>query len=189
MAHVRYLVTDVQKAVDFYSTHLGFTLQQQWPAMAILKRADLTLWLAGPNASASRPMPDGRKPEPGGWNRFVEETDDLAAMTVRIYARTGTHVGFESDADAWALIGSAAGVSPDGEAAVPVPIAVNWNIAAGATAAFYVTSTGGASVSYHLGSSRSTVARSCSGAETRNASDGQARSKVEANSETTAPRS
>ena len=86
MAYVRYLVTDVQKAVDFYSTHLGFSLQQQWPAMAILKRADLTLWLAGPNASASRPMPDGRKPEPGGWNRFVEETDDLAAMVAKLKA-------------------------------------------------------------------------------------------------------
>ena len=80
MAYVRYLVTNVKQAVDFYSTHLGFTIQQQFPAMAILKRDDLTLWLAGPTASASRPMPDGRKPEPGGWNRFVVETDNLAAM-------------------------------------------------------------------------------------------------------------
>ena len=66
MAYVRYIVSDVQKAVDFYSAHLDFTVQQQFgPAMAILKRGDLTLWLAGPHASASRPMPDGRKPEPG----------------------------------------------------------------------------------------------------------------------------
>ena len=48
MAYARYLVTDVQNAVDFYSTHLDFTVQQQFPAMAILTRGDLTLWLAGP---------------------------------------------------------------------------------------------------------------------------------------------
>ena len=84
MTYVRYLVTDVQKAVDFYSTHLGFTVKQQFPAMAILTRGDLTLWLAGPHASASRPMPDGRKPEPGGWNRFVVETHDLAAMVAKL---------------------------------------------------------------------------------------------------------
>jgi catechol 2,3-dioxygenase-like lactoylglutathione lyase family enzyme len=85
MAYVRYLVTDVQRAVDFYSTHLDFTVQQQFgPAMAILRRGDLTLWLAGPNASASRPMPDGRKPEPGGWNRFVVETHDLAATVAKL---------------------------------------------------------------------------------------------------------
>ena len=84
MAHVRYIVTDVQQAVDFYRTHLGFAVQQQFPAMAILKRDDLTLWLAGPHASASRAMPDGRKPEPGGWNRFVVETDDLAAMVAKL---------------------------------------------------------------------------------------------------------
>ena len=86
MTYVRYLVTDVQKAVDFYSTHLGFTVKQQFPAMAILTRGDLTLWLAGPHASASRPMPDGRKPEPGGWNRFVVETHDLAAMVAKLKA-------------------------------------------------------------------------------------------------------
>ena len=84
MAYVRYLVTDVQKAVDFYRTHLDFTVQQQFPAIAILRRGDLTLWLAGPNASASRPMPDGRKPEPGGWNRFVVETNDLAATVAKL---------------------------------------------------------------------------------------------------------
>ena len=94
MAYVRYLVTDVQKAVDFYSTHLDFTVQQQFPAMAILTRGDLTLWLAGPHASASRPMPDGRKPEPGGWNRFVVETHDLAAMVAKLKA---AGVGFRNE--------------------------------------------------------------------------------------------
>jgi catechol 2,3-dioxygenase-like lactoylglutathione lyase family enzyme len=78
MAAVRYIVRDVDQAVAFYRDSLGFELQQQFgPAMAILKRNDLTLWVAGPQASASRPMPDGRRPEPGGWGRFVLEVDDL----------------------------------------------------------------------------------------------------------------
>ena len=86
MAFVRYIVSDVQKAVDFYGQLLGFTVQEHFPNMAILKRGDLTLWLAGPKASASRPMPDGRKPEPGGWNRFVLETPDLAALVTELKA-------------------------------------------------------------------------------------------------------
>ncbi len=87
MATVRYFVTDVDKAVAFYSKQLEFSLQQQFgPNMAILRRGDLTLWLAGPNASASRPMPDGRKPQPGGWNRFVLEVADLAATVTRLKA-------------------------------------------------------------------------------------------------------
>ena len=85
MATVRYFVTDVDRAVAFYSKQLDFTVQQQFgPNMAILRRDDLTLWLAGPNASAARPMPDGRKPEPGGWNRFVLEVADLAATVARM---------------------------------------------------------------------------------------------------------
>jgi len=78
MAAVRYIVRDVDQAVAFYRDNLGFELQQQFgPAMAILKRNDLTLWVAGPQASASRPMPDGRRPDPGGWGRFVLEVDNL----------------------------------------------------------------------------------------------------------------
>ena len=85
MATVRYFVTDVDKAVAFYSKQLEFTVQQQFgPNMAILRRDDLTLWLAGPNASASRPMPDGRRAEPGGWSRFVLEVADLAATVTRL---------------------------------------------------------------------------------------------------------
>lgn len=84
---VRYFVTDVSQAVAFYTKSFGFTLQQQFgPNMAILKRDDLTLWLAGPNASASRPMPDGRRPEPGGWNRFVLEVADLSATVAKLRA-------------------------------------------------------------------------------------------------------
>lgn len=81
MATVRYLVDDVDAAVAFYTTHLGFELEQQiGPAFARVIRGDLTLWLAGPTASAARPMPDGRQPTPGGWNRFVVEVDDLEPM-------------------------------------------------------------------------------------------------------------
>jgi len=88
MATVRYLVTDVNPAIAFYRDALGFELKQQFgPAMAILTRGDLTLWLAGPSASASKPMPDGRKPEPGGWNRFVVEVEDLAALVARLKER------------------------------------------------------------------------------------------------------
>jgi catechol 2,3-dioxygenase-like lactoylglutathione lyase family enzyme len=85
MATVRYFVADVDRAVAFYSKQLDFIVQQQFrPNMAIMRQGDLTLWLAGPNASASRPMPDGRKPEPGGWNRFVLEVADLAATVAKL---------------------------------------------------------------------------------------------------------
>jgi len=85
MATVRYLVSDVELAIAFYTQHLGFVLRQQFgPAMAILKRDDLTFWLAGPMASAARPMPDGRTPQPGGWNRIVIEVQDLPALAGRM---------------------------------------------------------------------------------------------------------
>lgn len=88
MTTVRYFVTDVEGAVGFYTKVFDFELQRQFgPNMAILKRGDLTLWLAGPNASASRPMPDGAKPGPGGWNRFVIEVSDLAATVAKLKAR------------------------------------------------------------------------------------------------------
>ena len=88
MATVRYLVTDVSQAIAFYRDALGFDVKQQFgPAMAILARGDLTLWLAGPAASASKPMPDGRRPEPGGCNRFVLEVDDLAGLVASLRQR------------------------------------------------------------------------------------------------------
>ena len=90
MATVRYMVKDVDASVAFYTQHLGFAVKQQFgPNMAILTQRDLTLWVAGPNASAGRPMPDGRKPEPGGWNRFVIEVEDLA-KTVEQLRKAGT---------------------------------------------------------------------------------------------------
>jgi glyoxylase I family protein len=86
MASVRYLVEDVDAAIRFYGGSLGFTLKQQFgPAMAILERGDLTLWLAGPVASASKPMPDGAVPGPGGgWARFVLEVEDLPGLVARL---------------------------------------------------------------------------------------------------------
>lgn len=85
MTTVRYMVEDVDAAVAFYTGQLDFTVKQQFgPNMAILARDGLTLWVAGPNASAGRPMPDGRKPEPGGWNRFVLEVKDLADVVARL---------------------------------------------------------------------------------------------------------
>jgi catechol 2,3-dioxygenase-like lactoylglutathione lyase family enzyme len=79
-AAVRYLVADVDRAVAFYVEQLGFTLvEQMGGAFAQVRRDELTLWLSGPASSAARPMPDGRQPVAGGWNRFVLEVDDLAA--------------------------------------------------------------------------------------------------------------
>jgi catechol 2,3-dioxygenase-like lactoylglutathione lyase family enzyme len=79
VAIVRYLVDDVDAAIAFYRNSLGFALEQQMgPAFAIVTRDDLALWLSGPESSAARPMPDGRRPEPGGWNRAVVVVEDLA---------------------------------------------------------------------------------------------------------------
>jgi catechol 2,3-dioxygenase-like lactoylglutathione lyase family enzyme len=81
MATIRYLVSDVERAEAFYVEQLGFVIEQEMlPAFARIRRDDLTLWLAGSTSSAARPMPDGRRPEPGGWNRFVIQVDDLTAV-------------------------------------------------------------------------------------------------------------
>ena len=75
---VRYQVKDVDRPVAFYTQHLGFKLEQHpGPAFASVSNGTLTLWLSGPESSGSRPMPDGRRQEPGGWNRIVLEVDDL----------------------------------------------------------------------------------------------------------------
>ncbi len=85
MAQVRYIVDDVNAAVKFYTDALSFTLVQQFgPAMAILERDGLRLWVAGPQASASRPMPDGAQPVPGGWSRIVLTMNDLDAVVCRL---------------------------------------------------------------------------------------------------------
>ncbi len=85
MAQVRYIVDDVSDAVAFYVSKLGFELEQQYgPAMAILVHGDLRLWVAGPKASASKPMPDGARPSPGGWSRFVLTVDDLESTVSKL---------------------------------------------------------------------------------------------------------
>jgi catechol 2,3-dioxygenase-like lactoylglutathione lyase family enzyme len=85
MATVRYLVSDVDAAIGFYTGQLAFTLEQQMgPAFAIVARDDLLLWLSGPQSSAARPMPDGRRPESGGWNRLVVEVEDLEAKVAEL---------------------------------------------------------------------------------------------------------
>jgi len=91
---VRYLVGDVERSVAFYVEHLGFTLEEQMgTAFARVRRDDLTLWLSGPASSAARPMPDGRQPEAGGWNRFVIEVDDLSG---RVAAMTAAGITFRN---------------------------------------------------------------------------------------------
>ncbi|HZD02939.1 MAG TPA: VOC family protein [Actinomycetes bacterium] len=81
------MVDDVQTAVDFYTTHLGFTLRSSAaPAFADVTRGNLRLLLSGPTSSAGRPMPDGRRPSPGGWNRIELVVDDLAAEVERLRA-------------------------------------------------------------------------------------------------------
>ena len=85
MPTVRYIVDDVRTATEFYTGQLGFeTVETYGPAMAIVERDGLRLWLAGPAASASRPMPDGRRPVPGGWNRLVIEVSDLDATVAQL---------------------------------------------------------------------------------------------------------
>ena len=82
MAQFRYIVEDVEQAIEFYADKLGFVLDQQYgPAMAILSKDDLELWLAGPQASASKPMPDGSKPVPGGWNRIVITVKNIDSLS------------------------------------------------------------------------------------------------------------
>ena len=86
MATVRYLVESVDKALPFYQA-LGFELTERWgPPFAIVQRDDLSLWLSGPGTSASKTMPNGSMPHPGGWNRLVIEVDDLDAAIADLMA-------------------------------------------------------------------------------------------------------
>lgn len=85
MASVRYIVDDVDVAIGFYVDRLGFVLDQQMGlAFARVSRDDLVIWLSGPQSSAARAMPDGRRPVAGGWNRIVLEVDDVEDLATRL---------------------------------------------------------------------------------------------------------
>ena len=93
--NVRYLVDDVQAAIDFYTTQLGFTLRTaHLPAFADVTRGNLRLLLAGPASSAGRPMPGGRRPVRVGWNRIQLIVADLSAEIARLRA---AGVNFRND--------------------------------------------------------------------------------------------
>ena len=82
---IRYQVRDVQRSIIFYTQTLGFNLDRQHlPAFGQVSVGDLKLILSGPGASGSRPMPDGRRQEPGGWNRVVLRVKDLPALITEL---------------------------------------------------------------------------------------------------------
>jgi predicted enzyme related to lactoylglutathione lyase len=95
LVNVRYMVDDVENAVAFYTTQFGFTLRSSAaPAFADVVRGNLRLLLSGPRSSAGRPMPDGRSPQPGGWNRIHFVVEDIGAEVERLRA---TGVTFRND--------------------------------------------------------------------------------------------
>ncbi|WP_307873020.1 VOC family protein [Paractinoplanes ovalisporus] len=92
---MRYLVDDVATALAFYTTHFGFTpITTFLPAFADVRRGNLRLLLSGPDSSAARPMPDGRRPQAGGWNRIHLIVADIDTEVARLRA---DGVGFRSD--------------------------------------------------------------------------------------------
>jgi catechol 2,3-dioxygenase-like lactoylglutathione lyase family enzyme len=92
---VRYIVDDVEAAIAFYTTHLGFELQSSAaPAFADVVRGRLRLLLSGPTSSGGRTLPDGRRPVPGGWNRIHLIVDDIEAEVERL---RGDGLQFRSD--------------------------------------------------------------------------------------------
>jgi catechol 2,3-dioxygenase-like lactoylglutathione lyase family enzyme len=85
LVSVRYMVDDVDTAIDFYTKHLGFEVRMSAaPAFADVIRGNLRLLLSGPASSAGRPMPDGARPGPGGWNRIHLIVPDIAAEVARL---------------------------------------------------------------------------------------------------------
>jgi glyoxylase I family protein len=94
-AAIRYQVTDVDASIAFYTKNLGFKLEEKpSAAFARISSGNLVLWLSGPQSSGARPMPDGRKQEPGGWNRLVLEVSDL---TTRVAALKKAGLRFRNE--------------------------------------------------------------------------------------------
>ena len=95
LVSVRYMVDDVEAALMFYTRLFGFqALTAAVPAFADVRRGNLRLLLSGRASSAGRPMPDGRQPEPGGWNRIHFIVDDIASEVERL---RGEGVTFRND--------------------------------------------------------------------------------------------
>ena len=112
--NVRYMVDDVEAAVAWYTTHLGFTLlSKHAPAFADVVRGSLRLLLSGATSSAGRPMPDGERPKPGGWNRIHLVVDDLPAEVARLRA---AGVKFRNDI-----------VRGPGRFCSSIPLAISWS--------------------------------------------------------------
>jgi catechol 2,3-dioxygenase-like lactoylglutathione lyase family enzyme len=87
VVNVRYMVNDVARALAFYTDHLGFVVDSNAaPAFAAVTLGPIRLLLSGPTSSAGRAMPDGRRPEPGGWNRLQLVVPDLATEVGRLRA-------------------------------------------------------------------------------------------------------
>jgi catechol 2,3-dioxygenase-like lactoylglutathione lyase family enzyme len=95
LVNVRYMVDDVQQSIDYYTRHFGFELRTNAaPAFADVVRGRLRLLLAGPESSAGRPMPDGRNPHPGGWNRIHFIVEDIEREVTRL---RDAGVGFRNE--------------------------------------------------------------------------------------------
>jgi catechol 2,3-dioxygenase-like lactoylglutathione lyase family enzyme len=95
LVSVRYIVDDVDESIAFYTAHLGFELRSSAaPAFADVVRGNLRLLLSGPTSSGGRTLPDGRRPEPGGWNRIHLTVEDIEAEVERL---RGDGLGFRSE--------------------------------------------------------------------------------------------
>src|SRR6185503_21215350 len=93
--NLRYMVDDVEASIAFYTAHLGFELRMSAaPAFADVVRGNLRLLLSGPTSSGGRTLPDGRQPEPGGWNRIHLIVDDIEADVERL---RGDGLAFRSE--------------------------------------------------------------------------------------------
>lgn len=87
---VRYQVKDTDRSIDFYTKHLGFKLERKAGPVGLISNGGFQIWLSGPGASGSKPLPDGREQQPGGWNRLALEVTDLPARIEEL-RKAGLH--------------------------------------------------------------------------------------------------